>query len=178
MAHLLRNIIETKKIYSGHVLDLVVDRVKFPSGNVHDREVVLHKPAVAILPINEKGNFLLIRQYRHAVDEDILEIPAGLCEEGEVPEETALRELEEEIGFSGDLERVAETYSSPGFCTEKITIFIARNLKPKSRPCDDDEYITVLEYRPDQIAAMVANGTIKDVKTIAAWGCYLGGLQK
>ncbi|MDO4218761.1 MAG: NUDIX hydrolase [Synergistaceae bacterium] len=178
MAHPLRNIIETKKIYSGHILDLIVDRVKFPSGQIHDREVVLHKSAVAILPINDKGNFLLIKQYRHAVDEDILEIPAGLCEAGENPEESAMRELEEEIGYCGDLERVAETYSSPGFCTEKITIFLARNLKPKTLPCDDDEYITVFEYRPDQIETMIADGTIKDVKTIAAWGCYLSRLQK
>ena len=121
----LRNIVKSEFPYKGRIVDVRVDTVKFPSGSEKIREVVLHKPAVAMLAEDEDGGIYLVKQYRHAIDEEIYEIPAGIVEEGEDPAEAAARELQEEIGRRpGRLEKIAELYSSPGFTTEKITASI------------------------------------------------------
>ena len=94
----LRDIVKSEYPYKGHVLDLRIDHVKFPSGKVKVREVVEHKSAVAMFAVNGRGEICLVSQYRHAVDQNILEIPAGIIEPGENPEDAASRELQEEIG--------------------------------------------------------------------------------
>ena len=166
----LRNILKSEFPYKGHIIDVRVDTVKFPSGAEKLREVVLHSPAVAMLAEDAEGGIFLVKQYRHAVDEEIYEIPAGLVEEGESPEETAARELQEEIGRRpGRMERIAELYSSPGFTTEKITMFYATELSDSKLPEDDDEYIKVRKFSPAELAALVADGGVKDGKTLAAY---------
>ena len=112
----LRNIVKSEYPYKGKILDLRVDSVKFPSGSVKIREVVEHKSAVAILPVNSEGKICLVAQYRHAVDRDIFEIPAGLTETGEDPSEAALRELREEIGYTASsITKISGFFSSPGY---------------------------------------------------------------
>ncbi len=166
----LRNILKSEFPYRGRIVDVRVDTVKFPSGSEKIREVVLHKPAVAMLAEDADGGIFLVRQYRHAVDEEIYEIPAGLVEEGESPEETAARELQEEIGRKpGAMEKIAELYSSPGFTTERITMYYATELSDSKLPEDDDEYIKVRKFSPGEMAELVSCGGIKDGKTLAAY---------
>lgn len=170
----LRNILKSEFPYKGRIVDVRVDTVKFPSGSEKIREVVLHKPAVAMLAEDADGGIFLVKQYRHAVDEEIYEIPAGIVEEGESAEETAARELQEEIGRKpGRLEKIAELYSSPGFTTEKITMFYAAELSDSKLPEDDDEYIKARKFSPAEFAALVAEGGVKDGKTLAAYYWYL-----
>lgn len=171
--HALRNIIKSDNIYSGAILDLDIDHVLFPSGCEKVREVVRHKPAVTILPEHSDGTVSLVRQYRHAVDEDLYEIPAGLVEYGEDPKETAVRELQEEIGYKpGRIEKIFEFYTSPGYSTEKIIFFYATDLEPSKLTEDDDEYIKVHNFTVPEIKAMIDSGEIKDGKTIMAY-CWL-----
>ena len=166
----LRNIIKSEFPYKGRIIDVRVDTVKFPSGSEKLREVALHSPAVAMLAEDADGGIFLVKQYRHAVDEEIYEIPAGLVEEGESPEKTAARELQEEIGRRpGRMEKIAELYSSPGFTTEKITMFYATELSNSKLPEDDDEYIKVRKFSRAELAALVAEGGVKDGKTLAAY---------
>ncbi|RKZ24377.1 ADP-ribose pyrophosphatase, partial [bacterium] len=121
--------LETRKIYSGRVVALRIDRVMLPSGRKSIREVVEHRGAVAAIPV--KGDkIILIRQYRYPVDEVIYEIPAGTREKNETPDETMARELEEEIGYrAGRLTHLFTFYSTPGFTTEKISIYLAEELE-------------------------------------------------
>ena len=166
----LRNILKSEFPYRGRIVAVRVDTVKFPSGSEKIREVVLHKPAVAMLAEDADGGIFLVKQYRHAIDKEIYEIPAGLVEDGESAEETAARELQEEIGRRpGRLEKIAELYSSPGFTTEKITMFYASELSDSKLPEDDDEYIKVRKFSPAELDAFVADGGVKDGKTLAAY---------
>lgn len=174
MENFLRNIIRSEEKYKGRIMDLRIDTVRFPSGKDKVREVVVHKPAVAVLPVNDRGELLLIKQYRHAVDEDIYEIPAGLTEEHEDARESAVRELQEEIGFRPEhMEKVAEFYSSPGYCTEKITLFYSDKLESSKLPEDDDEFIKVCPFSPEEAMRMTKDGRIKDGKTLMAVYWYM-----
>ena len=172
-ANPLRNIIKAEYIYRGHILDLRVDHVKFPSGKLKVREVVEHKNAVALLAVNEAGKVCFISQYRHAIDSDILEIPAGLIETGEDPDQTAIRELQEEIGYKpAKLIRVMDFYSTPGFSTETIILYYASDLSLSKLPEDDDEFIDVYWFTPEEILEKIAAGKIKDSKTLLAFYWY------
>ena len=167
----LRNITGQRYPYKGRVLDLRVDTVLFPSGSEKVREVVEHRPAVALLPVDSDGRIILVSQYRHAVDEDILEIPAGLIEDGEDPMETAIRELQEETGYRpAHVELVTEFYTSPGYSTELIYLYYVTDFIKSKLPEDDDEYIKVKSFTVEEITALIKDGRIHDGKTIMA--CY------
>ncbi|NLX84330.1 MAG: NUDIX hydrolase [Synergistaceae bacterium] len=171
--HALRNIISRESIYKGAILDLNIDHVLFPSGSEKIREVVKHKSAVTILPVYSDGKIVLVRQYRHAVDEDLYEIPAGLIEPGEDPTETAIRELQEEIGYKpGKIKKVFEFYTSPGYSTERIIFYYATDLHTSKLAEDDDEYIKVYYFTLAEIKSMIDSGEIVDGKTIMAY-CWL-----
>lgn len=176
--HYLRNIISQEYPYrNGRVLNLRIDHVKFPSGSVKAREVVEHKSAVTVLAVDADGKICLVSQYRHAVDLDIYEIPAGIIEQGEDPEAAAVRELQEEIGFKpGKIEKIAEFYSSPGYSTEKIYLYFANELTQSKLPEDDDEFISVCKFSPREIEIMIAAGEICDGKTIMAYYWYIARL--
>lgn len=166
---LLRNVVESEYMYRGRIVNLRVDHVKFPAGCIKPREVVEHRPAVAILAADHDGCIYLVSQYRHAVDEMLYEIPAGLVEEGENPADTAFRELQEEIGFKpGALSEMFTLYTAPGFSDEKVIFFWATDLTPSKLPQDDDEYVFPLKFTPAEIMRMIAEGEIKDSKTVAA----------
>ena len=115
----------------------------------------------------------LVSQYRHAIDQDIFEIPAGLADAGEDPSETALRELREEIGYTASsITKISAFFSSPGYSTEKIILYYAHNLSASKLPEDDDEYITVHWFTCHEIEDMISSGEIEDGKTIMAYYWY------
>ncbi|MDD3688966.1 MAG: NUDIX hydrolase [Synergistaceae bacterium] len=160
--------------YRGRILNLRIDKVEIPGGKKTIREVVEHSPAVAILPVADDGSVLLIRQYRYAIGEDILEIPAGLVEPGEDFDRCAERELQEEIGyFPGTLKEIGRMYNSPGFCTEMLVLYLASNLKPSKLQADVDEFIHLNPVPPGEIASILGDGRIRDGKTFAALSWYL-----
>jgi len=158
-----------ESIYSGRVVHLRVATVRLPDGRLAAREIVTHPDAVAILPVDGQGNVLLVRQFRKAVEQDLLEIPAGLMEGGEDPVATARRELAEEAGFAADnLERLTGFFTSAGFCTEYIHLFLATGLHPVARRPAWDEDIATVWLPLAQALAMIERGEVRDAKTIIA----------
>ena len=159
----------SERIFDGRILNLRVDAVALPGGGEATREVVEHRPACVIVPLDGDGDVLLVRQYRHAVGEVLLEAPAGLVEEGELPEECARRELPEETGHAAaDIERIGAFWPSPGFCDELMHVFLARGLTPGQPSPDEDENIEVVRYPLERVLKMIESGEIRDGKTIAA----------
>ena len=136
--------IERKEIYQGPIFQVVTDQVELPAGKGQaQRDLIFHNGAVAVLPITEDGKTILVKQYRKAIERTSVEIPAGKLEKGENadPKAAALRELEEEIGYTADLELLYDFYSAIGFCNERIKLYGASNLKKveNPRPQDADE---------------------------------------
>lgn len=155
-------------------MNLRLDEVELPSGKIALREIVEHRPAVAMLPIAGDGSVLLIRQYRDAIRQQILEIPAGILDPGEAPREAARRELQEEIGFDArTLEEWGTIFTSPGFSDERVTLFLATDLVESRLQPDDDEFISVVPIKRDQIPELLASGRVRDAKTVAALAWYL-----
>ncbi|MBI1848860.1 MAG: NUDIX hydrolase [Planctomycetes bacterium] len=157
----------SKRLVHGRVFD--VDRValRLPSGRRAIREVVRHPGAVAIVPLLPDGGVLLITQYRFAVDQTILEVPAGTIEPGETPLACARRELREEAGVSASrFRRIARFFPSPGFCDEVIHVFVATGLREDRAPCDEDECIEPVRLTAPAVRRALANGRIQDAKTM------------
>ena len=161
--------IESKDIYQGRIIKLRVDTVQLPSGRTTTREIAEHEDAVCVVPIDENNNVLMVRQYRKAAQLNLLEVPAGGVEAGETPDETVLRELQEEVSVtSGSLRRLSGFWVSPGWATEFMHAYLATDLTPASLPADDDEYISVERVPLDSIPGLIESGEIQDSKSIAA----------
>lgn len=159
--------------FDGKLIKVKVDEVKTPGGDIATREVVIHKGAVAVLPIID-NKILLVKQYRYPVKEILWEIPAGVFKEGETPEECAIRELREETGLSPiNLVKLGEIFVSPGYSTEKIYLFYADRFIPSPLPKDKDEFIELGEFAIDSFREMIEVGKIKDSKTLSAYCLYL-----
>ncbi|MCL5025909.1 MAG: NUDIX hydrolase [Chloroflexi bacterium] len=168
MSELNEVTLSSEQVYDGRVVSLRLDRVRLPDGREVTREVVEHRGAVAIVPVEDDGQIVMVRQYRTPAGKILLEIPAGSMEEGEDPHACAQRELEEETGLTADvLEPLTFFYSAPGYCTEVIYLYHqARGLRPASRQADDDENIVVERVSLLQALAMVQMGEICDAKSI------------
>jgi ADP-ribose pyrophosphatase len=122
-----------------------------------------------MIALTNRNTVLLVRQYRYAVNEIMLEVCAGLIEPGEDPAEAAEREMQEELGVKArTLHRIGEFYASPGFCTEIFTLFLASDLEESSLPQDEDENVSVVEVALNDIPLMIREGKIRDSKTFAA----------
>jgi ADP-ribose pyrophosphatase len=159
----------TTRVFDGRILNLRVDRVLFDDGIEATREVVEHRGASVIIPLLEDKRVLLVRQYRYAIGKELLEIPAGTCDEGETPEDCATRELQEETGFTcDDMEKVLECYVAPGYSTEKIHFYLARRLRRTQQDPDEDERISVEPVSIPEALAKIRNGEICDGKSICA----------
>lgn len=163
-------VLESKLTYQGKIVNVTVDKLRMPDGTEAYRETVIRgKSAAAVLPVDADGRIFFVRQYRHAFKEMLLEIPAGVMEEGEDPAVCAVREMEEEIGKkAGKLEKLCEMYPTVGFCSEKIFIYFAADLTEGVQKLDADEFVEIETYTLEEAIAMIANGEIKDGKTVAA----------
>ncbi len=160
---------KSELIYTGKAFDVRRDQVRLPAGKTTSIEVVVHPGAVTIIPIDAQGRILFVRQYRHAVGQELLELPAGTLGEGENPENCAQREIREETGMSAaKLEKIGEFYLVPGYSTEYMHIYLASDLKSEPLPGDEDEFITVEAVASSAIPDLIAQGVLRDAKSLAA----------
>ena len=163
-------LLDSKHVYRGRAIQIRVDSVVKPNGAKTTREVVEHVDCVVILPIDSEGNILLERQFRHAVDRQLLELPAGSIDAGETPEEAASRELREETGYKpGKLEKLGGFYAAPGYCTEYLHFFRACELEKSPLTAEDTDEIEVVPISPTDVPGLIASGRICDAKTIAGF---------
>ncbi len=166
--------LSSQRIYDGKILNLRVDEVELSSqGHRACREVVEHKDAVAILARDSQGKFLMVRQFRYAVGDQLLEIPAGLIEPGEDPLEAAQRELREETGHgAANWKRLPQIYCSPGFSDEKLHLFAAWDLTWDPLDPDDDENIALERLSLEEVRALLLSQDPQDAKALAAFGYF------
>ncbi|MFC3927853.1 NUDIX hydrolase [Streptococcus caprae] len=165
--------INRQEIFKGHIFDVVVDDVELPNALGHaKRELIFHKGAVAVLAVTPEGKIIIVKQYRKAIEQISYEIPAGKLEIGESGSErdAALRELEEETGYTGSISEIHEFYTAIGFCNEKIKLYLATDLVkvPNPRPQDDDEVLEIFELTYEECLDLVKTGQCQDAKTIIA----------
>jgi ADP-ribose pyrophosphatase len=164
--------IDRKEIMTGRVLHVTVDTVRINDSEVTStREAVWHHGASAILPLTDDGKIILVRQYRYAAGQAMLEVPAGKIEQdGENPDFCAARELEEEAGVTSEnLMPLGYVFTSPGFCNEKIYLYLARQLKASKQNLDADEFLNLERYTPQEMEQLILDGSIVDSKTIACF---------
>ena len=162
-------LLNSRPVFKGRVVDLSVDRVRMPNGHATELEVIRHPGAAAMVPLTESGDVLLVRQYRYATGGWLLEVPAGKLDEGEAPETCAARELEEEVGMKpADLVPLGWIWTTPGFTDEKIWLYLCRDLRPTQQELEDDEVLTVETATLSDAIAMVHRGDICDGKSVCA----------
>jgi len=160
--------LSSRKVFEGRALKLRVDTVKLPSGRETTREIVEHENCVAIVALDDADNILLVRQFRKPVEKDLLEIPAGGIDPGETPEDAVRREMREETGFlPRKVEKLGGFYSSPGFCTEYLHLYLASDLITSPLQAEDSESISLVRVPLTQIPGLIASGAICDAKSIA-----------
>jgi ADP-ribose diphosphatase len=164
----------SQQMYHGHAVNIRVDTVEKASGKKTTRDVVEHSDCVAVVALDEQDNVLLVRQFRHAVDRFLLEIPAGGIDPGEEPIDSVRRELQEEIGyFPRKIDKLWGFYSVPGYGTEYLHCFLATDLVPSRLMAEDTDDIELVRVSPDEIPRLIASGEICDGKTIAALLMFL-----
>ena len=167
MEKLTEETLSSSYLYRGYIVNVRQDRVRLPDGKTAFREVVEHPGAVAVLALDENDCAVLVRQYRQPVGSLLLEAPAGKLEPGEEPLSCAKRELAEETGLCGERwQEAGWVYPSPGFCNEKIHLFITRGLSSTVAAADGEEHIEVLRFPLAEAMRLVESGEIIDAKTV------------
>ena len=158
---------QSKRMYTGIIINVNVDTVTLPNGLTVNLEVVRHPGAAAVVPLKDDGTVFLIRQFRHAAGGFIYEIPAGKLNPGEDPAACAARELEEEIGYrAGKLELLSSIFTAPGFTDEVINVYKATRLTTGRQQLDRDEVLDVIEMPLQEAMRMIETGAIRDAKSI------------
>ncbi len=168
-------VLGTQRIYQGRAVGLRVDTVEKPSGRKTTREIVEHADCVAVVALDDNGDVLLVRQFRGAVGEELLEVPAGGIEPGESPEQAVCRELQEETGYRpGRVERMGGFYAAPGYCTEYLHLYLACDLVPGSLQAEDTGEIEVVRVPLGEIFTLITSGSFRDAKSIAGLLMFIG----
>jgi ADP-ribose pyrophosphatase len=158
---------ETRTVYDGNLFDVVLER-----WGDHEREIVEHPGAVAIVAVDDDGMVALVRQRREAARKELLELPAGTLEDGEQPLASAKRELAEETGLTGGTWReLTAFYTTPGFCRERMYLFLAEGVQHGEASPEEDEQLELVRWRRDEIEGRL--GEIEDAKTLAGLLLYL-----
>jgi ADP-ribose pyrophosphatase len=160
-------VLSDRLVYAGKLFDLHVDEIEMPGGIRATREYITHPGAVCMIPVDADGRLLLVRQYRHPAGKHLLELPAGTREPGEEPQETARRELAEEVGRApSHVESLGGFYVAPGYTSEYIHLYLCTGLTEAHEDGDDDEDIEVVAMTPDEAFAAVVSGDICDAKSV------------
>jgi ADP-ribose pyrophosphatase len=166
-------LLSAERCYTGRIINLDVDRVRFPDGSTGQLEMIRHPGASAVVPFldppeSPDPRVVLIRQFRHAAQDYIWEVPAGRLDPGESAEACARRELREEAGFiAGELRYLLSIYTTPGFTDERIHLFLANRLRDGSKRHEADEFLEVHALRWSKVGRMIRTGEIVDGKTLA-----------
>ncbi len=168
-------IISSTSIYEGKIFDVSIDRIR--EGEIeYDREIVAHDGSAVIVPVFTDQTVALVKQYRHAAEKYLWEIPAGSLEKGEDAKTGAIRELEEEIGVTTEnIELLSQFYVSPGFLSEKMFVFLATDLTETAQNLEDDELIEVKRFSFEEAFEMIRQNEIEDAKTMV--GLVLAGVK-
>ena len=167
-------LVSATRLYSGRIVNLDLDSVRFPDDSVGQLEMLRHPGAAAVVPFldppaSADPRIVLLRQFRHAADGYIWEVPAGRLDEGEAPEACAERELEEETGLRARrIERLTTIYTTPGFTDERIHLFLAEGLEPGAEHREADEFMELHTVRWSEVMAKVGRGEIADGKTLVS----------
>jgi ADP-ribose pyrophosphatase len=167
-------LISSERLYTGRIINLDRDTVRFPDGSTGQLEMVRHPGASAVVPFlddprDPDPRVLLIRQFRHAADDFIWEVPAGRLDPGEAPEACARRELEEETGMRArTIERLTTIYTTPGFTDERIHLFLAYGLEQGEHRREADEFMELHTLRWSAVLDLARSGAIQDAKTLTA----------
>jgi ADP-ribose pyrophosphatase len=164
-----------KELFQGRIIRLVERKLFLPNGRRTTYHIVEHPGAVAIVPVHANGDVVLIKQFRPTIGIEIYEIPAGTMEKGESPLATAKREIIEETGFKAKRwEKIADFYTAPGFCDERMHVYLARDLTPAQADGDADEILRPVRVSIDAALKLIKTRRIRDAKTIAGLLIYHG----
>jgi len=170
--------LSSRVVFKGQAVKLRVDSVRLPGGRQSEREIVEHGDCVVIIPIDAGGNLLLVKQFRKPVERELLEIPAGGIDPGEEPAAAVCREMREETGYRPQkIEKLGGFYASPGYCTEYMHLFLARDLVLDRLHAEDTDSIELVKVSLSQVAELIATGAICDAKSIAGLLIYLSWKQ-
>jgi ADP-ribose pyrophosphatase len=162
-------LIKSETLLEGRAFKIRRDYLSTPDGRETKYEIVEHTGSVVMLPIDSEGNLLFVRQYRHAAGSDLLELPAGTRDENETYESCAAREIREETGMAaGLLEKVGEFYLAPGYSTEFMAVFLAKELRPSPLTPDADEFLQLERIPLKKALQMAEEGQVVDAKSLAA----------
>jgi len=166
--------LSSRQVFNGRHLRLRIDTVRTADGGESTREIIEIGDAVVVIAVDADDNILLVRQYRKAVEMELLELPAGGIDPGEDAEATVRREMQEEAGYlPGKVERLGGFYSTPGFCTEYLYLYLATELTPSRLHAEDTAGISLVRIPITEIRALLASGKIEDAKSIAGLHMYL-----
>jgi ADP-ribose pyrophosphatase len=163
-------IVSREQFMKGHAFNVEKVRLLMPDGRERTYDLVDHVDAVTILPIDDEGMVYFVRQYRVGAEKDLLELPAGVIDEGEDPLTTAHRELREEIGEdASQMLRIGGFYMAPGYSSEYMNVYLATNLREEISDHDEDEFLSLVKIDLREVFAKIQSGEIEDGKTISAF---------
>lgn len=162
-------LLKSEILMKGRAFTIRRDYLKTPDGRETKFDIIEHGGSVVIIPVDENGNVLLVRQYRHAASKDLLELPAGTLDDDEAPVVCAAREIREETGMAaGKLVELGSFYLAPGYSTEYMHVFLATDLSEDPLEADDDEFLSVESVPLAEAVRMVERGEMPDAKSLAA----------
>lgn len=165
--NLYEKTIEQKRVYEGLIVNVRMDRAELPNGHIAKREVIEHPGGVTVAALTDERELLFVRQFRYPYGEEVLELPAGKIERGEIPGDCAIRELKEETGASpGKFIPMGVYYPTPGYCSERIHMFFASELSFEAACPDEDEFLTLERIPLSKAVDMAVSGELKDGKTM------------